>query len=207
MACRTPRKGPRRPPRKDRGGEDSELDELASVLIEHTLDQNARGWFRLPWRNGWNTVELALEAANLEALRGDTLVEHQHADWLTQVIHAKDRSQPIYWEAQDLLAPHRTSRMFRAALRCLQVLIAESHGGGEVYNAILLPPFESNLPEDVTDLVLTARCRDSIGVGPHTAGDGNDRLRRAFMTAWKRGLYHAAYALPPAKTSNKLSVV
>lgn len=98
--------------------------------------------------------------------------------------------------------------MTRAALRCLQALVAKSDGGGEVYNAILIGPFSTVLPEDVHNLVLEYRCRDSIGTTAELQNDANDRQRRAFSIAWKRGLYHAAYSLPPAvKPAGKLAVV
>jgi hypothetical protein len=80
-------------------------------------------------------------------------------------------------------------------------LNAKSDGGGEVYNAILIRPFSRLLPELVEHLVLEHRCQDSIGVSAVLKGDTNDRLRRAFTTAWKRGLYQAAYALPQATAS------
>jgi hypothetical protein len=44
--------------------------------------------------------------------------------------------------------------------------------------------------------VMTWRCHDAIGVGPSLRGDALDELRRAFRTAWTRGLYKTAYALP-----------
>ena len=182
--CRT-RKGPRRPRRRERASDDYELVELTTIIVEHTLDQNAAGWFLLPWRDGWNAVELAFRASG------------ESDGWLEDVIQHRRANSEIYWISQE---KQPASPMLRLALRCLQVLVANSSGGGEVYNAILVTAFEAAWPETVAPLVLEYRCRDSIGVSAHIAGDENDRLRRAFSTAWKRGLYHAAYALPRAKT-------
>jgi hypothetical protein len=165
--------------------------ELAEVIAEHALDNNAENWFRLPWRNGWNAVELAA-TATVDA----------SDSWLLDVCACVPRptSDDIYWAAQDRLSSTITpSRMMRAGLRCLQALLAKSDGGGEVYNAILRTPFANVYPESVAHLVLEYRCRDSIGVSAGLIGDVNDRLRRAFTTAWKRGLYLASYSLPPAK--------
>lgn len=192
MACKSPsRKRPRRPPPKE-APIDDELHELAAVIAEHQLDNNANGWFLIPWRSGWNAVELANRAACHD--RGDCELL-----WLDDVCRNRTTSEDTYWTAQDLLATTTTpNRTLRAALRCLQVMLAKSDGGGEVYNAILLGVFSAFDPVNVEDLVLEYRCRDSIGVSSRLAGDANDRLRRAFSIAWKRGLYAAAYSLPQA---------
>lgn len=174
------------------------MSELAAVIAEHTLDNNATSWFRLPWRNGWNAVELAMCAVPIT----------EPSDlWIDDVCRLRTLDQDVYWTAQDRLSTTVTpSKMMRAALRCLQALIAKSDGGGEVYNAILLGPFSEVYPEAVDSIVLEYRCRDSIGVGAELRGDVNDRLRRAFTIAWKRGLYLAAYSLPPAKPPHPLKL-
>lgn len=169
------------------------------MIAEHKLDSNAENWFKLPWRNGWNAIDLALHVA-----QNETELE----PWLSTVCRNRSTGQDVYWTAQDLLSTTVTpNRMMRAALRCLQILIANSDGGGEVYNAILLGPFSTILPERVNDLVMEYRCRDSIGVSAVLRGDGSDRLRRAFTIAWKRGLYHAAYSLPMAPPTSPLQVI
>jgi hypothetical protein len=172
------------------------MSELAAVLAEYALDNSAENWFKLPWRNGWNAVELAARAA------GD-----DEDPWLLLVCARRIADQGAYWNAQDQLSTTVTpSRMLRAALRCLQVLIANSSGGGAVYNDILRGPFEAQDPVLVSDLVQEYRCRDSIGTTAVLQGDANDRLRKAFSIAWGRGLYMAAYSLPPA-TAGYLQVV
>jgi hypothetical protein len=183
------KKGAKRAPRRPKASdEDNELAELASVLAEYSLDNNAGGWFRPAWRNGWNAVELAAKAIDPCAERA----------WLEAVCAQPHTSAEAYWRASELLYGGGIGRMTGAALRCLQVLIANSDGGGEVYNSILVGPFSEELPEDVFDLVLEYRCRDSIGTTAVLQGDNNDRQRRAFSIAWNRGLYLAAYSLPPA---------
>lgn len=204
MRCKAPRKGPRRRPVKPIV--DDEMAELAAVIAEHKLDNSAENWFRIPWRNGWNAIELAMNA-NTRVY--STEFNERHADpWLVDVCRDRTTTEDIYWIAQDRLATTITpSSMKRAALRCLQILLAKSDGGGEVYNAILLGPFSSLLPEHVADLVMEYRCRDSIGVSSTLLGDRNDRLRRAFVTAWSRGLYLAAYSLPAATVAGQLKVI
>lgn len=189
MRCKT-RKGPKRPPPKI-DHLDEEIAELASVISEYEIDNNAYGWFILPWRDGWNAVELAFACASEAG-------EVEDDEWLAAVIRDRWADQDVYWKAQDRLAWGSTpNKLIRAAYRCLQVLIARSDGGGVVYNEILLGPFSELLPEKVEDRVLEYRCRDSINVSSKLAGDVNDRQRRAFTIAWKRGLYMAAYSIPP----------
>ena len=201
MASGRGRKGIKRPERRARAADhDDELAELASVIAEYSLDNNAGGWFRPAWRDGWNAVGLALAACDLAAFDAEAM-------FLRGVCHQRVATNEIYETASDLWATTH-DKMARAALRCLQVLIAKSDGGGEVYNAILTKPFSEELPEDVFDLVLEYRCHDSIGTTAVLQGDLNDRQRRAFSIAWKRGLYLAAYSLPPAirPEASKLTV-
>jgi hypothetical protein len=187
--CRE-RKGIKRPPRRPQASDhDYELAELAAVLSEYTLDHNADGWFKPAWNDGWNAVELAARVA----ARNDSDMR-----WLLAVCDKREALPKHYEEANDRLCTLSCKRLTRAALRCLQVLIANSHGGGEVYNAILVGPFSDEAREDVAKDVLEYRCRDSIGTTAQLQGDGADRQRRAFSIAWKRGLFKAAYAIKPA---------
>jgi hypothetical protein len=171
------------------------MAELAAVIAEYTLDNNAENWFRMPWRDGWNAVELAVSA----------IVDVTPDWWLIEKCEKRIIGSDTYEVAQEFMGL-TPSRMTRAALRCLQVLVAKSDGGGEIYNAILLRPFAAVYPESVADFVLEYRCRDSIGTTSELKGDANDRLRRAFATAWRRGLYLASYSLPPA-TTRQLKVI
>jgi hypothetical protein len=191
MRCKTPRKGPRRtPPRLD-----PELENLASVIAEYELDNNAYGWFRMPWRDGWNAIGLA-HAVDVEYR------------WLEDVLRDRSTEPSLYWQSEEQLADATHYPMRRAALRCLQVLLANSSGGGHVYNNILIPAFLHADPEVVSDDILEFRCRDSIGTTAVLKGDANDRQRAAFRTAWSRGLYMVAYSLPPAtQSTGKLTVI
>lgn len=169
--------------------------ELAAVIAEHKLDNNAEGWFKIPWRDGWNAVGLAVAASPLDYSR----------PWLTGVFDARRNDMTTYWEAEERMVG--ADPMLRAGLRCLQIKISNSHGGGHVYNAILVGPFNEPAPQEVSDTVLEHRCRDAIGTTAIMQNDVNDRLRRAFTTAWKRGLYLAAYSLPMAAIINHIKVV
>jgi hypothetical protein len=201
MPSRAPRKGPRKPEAKP-PPIDQELADLAAVIAEHTLDNNAYGWFRTPWRDGWNAVGLA----RAEGQRtGMMIIGGDVRGWLNTAITERAIDPAIYWIAEEYLSEVlNMNRATRAALRCLQVLIANSSGGGHAYNAILIPAFIDVDPADVADDILEWRCRDSIGTTARLQGDPNDRLRGAFRTAWSRGLYLAAYSLPSATVAGQM---
>lgn len=186
---------------------DPALAELAEVIAENTLECNASGWFELPWRDGWNAAELALRG--WERNRGENedsglkAIEARLVKWTRE-----DRfvSPSIYEQAQaDLgtcsaiyvLGDRR--RYLMSSLRCVQLVIANSHGGGRVFNDVLKLAFVDNDPNWIADIVREYRCLDAIGVKFEQDNTINDRLRRAFKTAWDRGLFHAAYSLPQAK--------
>lgn len=189
MRCRAPRKAPRRP--KQTAPIDQDLVDLAAVIAEHSLENNAAGWFLMPWLDGWNAAALATMVAITES-RGGVV------DWLSKTIASQSVSPEMYWIAGDLIQ-ETNNRYAKAALRCLQVFVANSSGGGHAYNAILIPAFMYANAEDVDEYILECRCLDSIGTRASLRGDADDRLRAAFRTAWSRGLYKAAYSLPRAK--------
>lgn len=195
-AKRLNRKPPKRKPARPRL--DDDLLELAGVLDDYALDNNAYGWFRIPWRDGWNAVKLALRA---DSNPGEIGL------WIEEQLQARTRSALVYWGAAEhaTTALARTAPFLAASLRCIQICVAKSDGGGEIYNDILKRPFldsSETASEDhlrlLQALVLEHRCRDSIGTTAVLQNDRNDRQRRAFKIAWSRGLYLAAYALPPA---------
>jgi hypothetical protein len=181
---------------------DADLVELARSLAEYQLDNNAYGWFRPAWKNG----EWAIALAKAVAIGPHCVPEDWHPSY-DEILLVLDgsRSPEVYEQAGDL---HRelirpkvntnTARLLAAALRCTQVLIANSHGGGTVYNEILIPAFLPLDVEHVAEDVLFWRCHDALGTSPHMKGDRNDPGRSAFTTAWRRGLYLAAYAIRPA---------
>ena len=178
--------------------------ELASVIAEYQLDNNAYGWFRPPWRDGRNAIDLARAAVALFTYLPPNLSEILAI--LDDAKHDASPSRVATYELagemyRQLVQPKidtHANRLLAAALRCAQIKLANSDGGGHVYNEILIPAFLSIEPALVEDVVLEARCLDSIGTTHHLRGDRNDRQRSAFTTAWKRGLYLAAYAIPRA---------
>lgn len=212
MPSRIPRRGPRKPAIKP-PPIDQELADLAAVIAEGALDNNAHGWFCTPWRDGWNAVELAHDLVEPNEPNSWRAVE---ATWLGRLIYAgpqeRERTRwgnEVYWMAEEQLRDTTdvADRMMRAALRCLQVLVANSSGGGHAYNAILIPAFLHVNPAAVVDSIMEHRCEDSIGTTMQLQGDENDRLRSAFRTAWSRGLYLAAYSLPPATVLGQMRVI
>jgi hypothetical protein len=193
-----------------------ELRELAIALDEHRLDNNVKGWFTVPWRSGWNAIKLALWAFDCNHdLQFASPREQAIYNWLKELVKFDPFTMvthggKVYFEAGDLIqgidATGVTSReevspLLYAALRCVQVYTAHSDGGGEVFNVILKMAFErAGVPDHLfEDVVLEARCLDAIGTTSAMCGDTNDRWRRAFSIAWKRGLFQAAYALPRVK--------
>jgi len=195
------RKGKRRQ-RSARFTVDNELAQLASVLDEMRLDNNAYGWFRPTWRDGENAVALAKNVALSSAIFDDADLPTIR---IKAVLDLANRRPETYMLAGDLFleimgTPRKTNaaRLLGAALRCLQLKIANSHGGGAVYNDVLIPAFLPIDPVLVEQYVMTHRCQDSIGTSITLRGDRNDRQRAAFRVAWQRGLYLAAYSLPPA---------
>ncbi len=185
---------------------DDDLRELASVLDEHQLDQNVEGWFTIPWRDGWNAVGLALGCFRRNLDEYESGREKEIATWLQRAYEKRGiptEHQEDYWQAGEFLQATHTegvSLHLFAGLRCLQVLLANSSGGGTVYNYILKVAFDKTEPSHLLeDAVLEYRCRDAIGVGAALTGSPDDRKRRAFSIAWKRGLFHAAYSIGPIK--------
>lgn len=197
-----PKKPPRKPPRRKPPRQhliDDDLVALAQILDERRVDSNPDGWFSILWRDGWNAVSLALDAytaaAAIAAWSANVPPEYTAAETL---IMSRKQDGQAYHEATDLLGsiPHRMqgTAALRAALRCYQLMITRAHG--EHFNEIL----RAHATDDFTaDLVMLWRCRDAIGVFPQLQNDASDRRRRAFTIAWSRGLYHAAYAIGPAK--------
>jgi hypothetical protein len=184
-----PKQQRRKPPKRPtpRPKIDDDLAELATMLAEHRLDNNAAGWFTMPWRDGWNAAKLAYECHLADGGDVDTFVH----GWVMQ----RAPTAAMYWTCAELMQSGG-SPLFMAALRCIQVKIATSDGGGHVYNYILQPIFERYTQLDKFEqLVADSRFVDSVG-GLNSFSPRTERLRRAFYIAWRRGLYAAAYALP-----------
>ena len=195
------RKAKRAPKREPVEADD--LTELAELISEYKLDNNAEGWLLLPWRSGWSVVALCL-AIDMK-LRGHVIYgagAPADVDTSLRVWAAtREITSNVYFAADNLREGLKdTSPALGCALRCVQVMIARSDGGGAVYNDILKPLFHRlrSFMHVLAPAVMDARCRDAIGVGPNLMNDADDRRRRAFKIAWERGLYHAAYAIPPA---------
>jgi len=180
---------------------DDDLAELAGVLSEYALDNTAYGWFRPPWRDGRHAIDLACSVMTVLPPDADAYLE-SIAHWLTSEQNgnsslAYERAGRLY---NGLIQPKINTdpvRFLAAALRCFQLKIANSHGGGVTYNEILIAAFLPIEPALVERLVLEYRCRDAIGTTSHLQGDKYDRERSAFSIAWKRGLYFAAYSIRP----------
>lgn len=194
MAKQPQRKPPKRK-RSERPQLDEDLSELAAVLDEHRLENNAEGWFKLPWRDGWNAADLAYA----------TYLHHSPGSsdaYLAEALARRVPSAPLYWTVTEKLTGMSTDggwRFIYAAFRCVQVLIANSSGGGEVYNDLLRRALRGLDDEHTEAFVLHHRMRDALGVPSSMDGGTMDRARRAFAIAWRRGLYHAAYSIQPAK--------
>lgn len=203
MAGRDSRRCRKKRPRKPTL--DGGLMHLATMIAEYQLDNNAYGWFRLPWRDGINAVGLCRTAIDVV---GDLYPDDRVVDaklLLTEAIQYPSVPSSMYERAGDLAHYYmagkintNTAKLLIAGLRCLQLRISNSHGGGAMYNEWLVPTFLPIEVSRVEEIVLDWRCHDAIGTGHHLRGDRNDRRREAFVTAWRRGLYMAAYSIQPA---------
>lgn len=198
----------RKPRRKPAGRPalDDDMTELASVLAEHALERSTHGWFQLPWRDGWNAAYLALDGWYQHSNSDEALLLKEIAEHVDHWVAARCISPSIYEQADHDLAVTAAAffngdrrRYLSSALRCVQLVISNSHGGGATFNEVLRACFDGCRTDWISNIVLRARCRDAIGVDPFEANDEDDRLRRAFKIAWGRGLFHAAYSLPRAK--------
>lgn len=182
---------------------DDDLNMLASVLAEMQLDNTAYGWFRPSWRNGVWAAKLAMAVAFSEGIFDgvgipDELAARVLVNGGWSAFDAYEQAGALYTRFVTSKMNTNTARLIGAALRCMQLKIAHSDGGGGVYNEILIPMFLPLEPRLIEHHVLEFRCHDSIGTTSHLMNDHNDRQRRAFRIAWERGLYLAAYSLPPA---------
>lgn len=191
-----------------------DLVELATIIAENRLATDARGWFELPWRSGWNVawlgvaIETRLVGRNSELSTkiSGWIAKHQYAR-MPIVFWYSDHAELslIYQEAESYREPTSSKYTQRSALlvalRAIQLEIARSSGGGHVYNALLIQLLSdlNRPPHYFADLVMQARCKDALGTTIQLKNDADDRKRRAFKTAWERGLYHAAYAIGPVK--------
>jgi hypothetical protein len=205
MAKQQRRKPPRRPPPsafQEAAQVDAELLDLARVLDEHRLDTNAAGWLKLPWKNGWNAISLAWEIVlsgndswrwrtdgrDLSAREMITRLAGEPASHLTRRTYyaIDDRLANLEWS--------RSAPAMRAVLRCTQLLLSNSHGGGAVYNDVLAT-ISGSFSEAQMLVHRFNDVADLIGNEPIT--HEIEKLRNVFNIAWRRGLYHAAYALKP----------
>lgn len=205
MAIASVRKGKRRPRRGTTP--DDGLSLLAEVIAEHDLDRTAIGWFTLPWRDGSWAAKLAAHVAmKINIYDGVRAAEEDEARKFVASWGGGANAAEVYETAGTYYARFvqskmntNTARLLGAALRCMQLRIARSDGGGVAYNEVLMPAFLPIEPLAVAEDVLTYRSLDAIGTGPALCGTKADRTRSAFRIAWQRGLYHAAYSIKPVQ--------
>lgn len=182
----------RKPPREI---DEPDMRELLAVLFESKADYNVTGWLSVPWRDGWNAARLALNITRTarEFERIEPVFAYVDGIWISGA-----RSPAAYNELQEILYTmpwSHASPPLRAAMRCMQVVIANSDGGGHVENAIL----DNIVWGEHDELMLDARRIDAVG---HDISPVGERRRQAFITAWRKGLYKVAYAIP----NNQLGV-
>jgi len=200
---------PRKQPRRNQNYRpqlDKDLIELAEVIAEHKLENSAKGWFTIPWRDGFNAFRLAVDLS-------DGAGQNEIRNFISSV---KDRNEArvpeVYWKAAELISlfgpdiNRRSSIHYQyAALRCLQILNSNSDGGGAIYNTLLDLALSRHDVEDtgldwdaIAKLVMRHRCNDALGMSDRHQSLMS-REAGAFEIAWKRGLYHAAYSIRPLK--------
>lgn len=201
----SPRKTKKKAPPKQRIDDDLTL--LAEVLDEHRLDQNVEGWFTIPWRDGWRAVELGI-AMTLRYNKPQAEADIQIYNFISDAIVRRNASPEAYWQSAEiiqlcnLIQDRNTHAFLYASLRCFQVLSSNSSGGGEVYNYLLKRALQTISVQiaGYEGLVMKYRCYDALGIDEKMAQhDFYTKSVKAFEIAWKRGLFHAAYAIAPAK--------
>lgn len=190
-------------PIKERREVDDDLRELVEVLDEHRLDHNAMGWFTLPWRHGYNAASVAYACFTRNVDTYASKREKHIESFLHGVLATPTTATEVDYERAAMMLERvdtdEVSSYLRASLRCLQIWLSNSSGGGHAYNSVLMVPVERSLIPIglIEDVVLEWRCRDAIGTTAVMQSDRHDRARRAFTIAWKRGLFHAAYSIAP----------
>jgi hypothetical protein len=183
---------------------DDDLAELASVLDDNRTVYNLQGWLSVPWRSGFCAARVPLDI-------WDAWADHKAprlANTLRLLLQGSDIDPAVYETAEEVIAEagvlhyggDRWARLIQTAGRCIQLQIARSSGGGCVYNDVLRTSLEivdrRGESQDLTEIMLNARCLDAIGTVAQLQNNAFDRERRAFVIAWKRGLYQAAYSIP-----------
>lgn len=193
------RKGPKRKPAKEPIIDD-DLRRIAEMLDEHRTETNAVGWFSLPWKNGECAMRLALVVYQRETLSSvsiPTALSEAAADlWNVGFGIGGLTYEDLDDYRYKLPISHHLSPFIHAAIRCRQLQLSKSDGGGHVYNDVLFPKIGGLVTED--DMI-TWRAKDAL-MPPGDlwrTSQAWERARKTFELAWKRGLYHAAYAIKP----------
>lgn len=127
--------------------------------------------FELPWRS----VEAPVWACTSLALQADKAVRHELPllfDWLETATQTGNPADSWYWQLEDAAQLARLSRSpgavaVQSGLRCIQLQLARSDGGGMLYNvplqrAVTFAAYRGILDEGVIDDVLcNARAKDA----------------------------------------------
>jgi len=166
---------------------DDDLLDLARALDENRCESSLDGWLSVPWRNGRNAIVLA---ERISALLGEP--DDDDGWWLAEQLKRPRGGVDVYHEAQERSFATK-SLVIKAGLRCMQLWISNSDGGGEIYNVVLRRALIGVDERRIAELVEGIRREDALGDEP--IGPRRERARAAFRIAWRRGLYAAAYAL------------
>lgn len=187
---------------------EADLEELWLVLAE-AKETNSWG---VPWNRGTNAIALGLDLArqewDCERIHAISEIHREKLSVVEAIQHFlahPNGDTQTYWTMQDHLSRLDGStfglgdRLLRIAVRMVQLYHANSHGGGVAYNTLLIPVWDQ-LDVSSARLLRRHRCADALDIDPDfTQVPIDDRLRRAFYTAWDRGLYQVAYAVGGSK--------
>lgn len=177
-----------------------EQDYISDFLWKLPGADAPHGWFESPWRDGRNAIGMVIDLVRADAKQassteGQTVVNHA-VEFLRTWETNPDRSE-VYWKSSDLRDSVRTiairpiHQMLEAGLRCIELLVSNSHGNGSAYNNVLDVAMDrlygaEGPPIGVTTAVVSKwRIRDAIGL--------DETRRRACEIAWKRGLFRLIY--------------
>ena len=121
------------------------------MLDEHKLDNGVAGWFELPWRSGWNAARFAFES-HARFVDDDNGHIDPHLRYLLGRWISDQHVSPAIYEAADeaiaevsmKILHHnlQAARLLLAGLRCVQLTIANSSGGGVTFNDVFRVLFD-----------------------------------------------------------------
>ena len=194
---------PRKAKRPDPGARRprAETFDVFALLAEDVEPHAPEGWFKLPWRDGRQAIDLITHL--LRGTYGCQMTSDE-AEQVSDVATLDVTDPDLYWRCEALRedvvrinTPSSTAELMLMRLRMLQLYTSNSHGGGHGYNAVFLRGWhklDARAVAPAERLVEHYRMFDALGVEGSLA-NVSPRRQQAFAAAWRAGMFRAAYAL------------